>query len=187
MLPETPYIDIQARKAAIPGAGDERVAWTHTKDVARFVRKMVESMEPWPAKSIIVGDTISLNEILKIAQEARGKLSTNSLAKEKRRIKRKRREKKSVADPETAGTEFEVSHDSLSDLRAGKITEIPGYKATYDVFPKEMLLEMMAAIGVGMITGVFDLEAKGELINDRFPEVKPVRMREFIRSYWEGR
>lgn len=73
MLAEIPFIDIQAGKAAIPGNGDEnKVALTYTKDVAKFVRRAVESTDPWPQKSVIVGDSVTLNEILQAAEKARG-------------------------------------------------------------------------------------------------------------------
>ena len=71
MNPETPFIDIDARKAAIPGTDGEPVAWTLTRDVAKFVRKMVESDQPWPKKSLVVGDTVSFNEIVRLAETAR--------------------------------------------------------------------------------------------------------------------
>ena len=76
-------------------------------------------------------------------------------------------------------------HDTLEDLRAGKISEIPAYLALYDVFPKEMLLEMMAALGVGMITGVFDL--KGDLLNDKYSRIQPVKVSDFIKMHWKGK
>ncbi|KAL8865211.1 MAG: hypothetical protein Q9174_007012 [Haloplaca sp. 1 TL-2023] len=153
MTPETPFIDVDARKAAIPGTGDEPVAWTLTRDVAKFVRKMVESDQPWPKKSLVVGDTVSFNEIVRLAEEARG-------------------------------TKIDVVYDSLEDLRAGKISEIPAYQGLSDMFPKEMLLEMMAGLGVGMITGLFDL--KDEL-SEKYPDVKPTKMREFIEEHWQGK
>ena len=73
MHAETPFVDIDAHVAAIPGSGNDPVVWTYTKDVAKFLRKMVESKEPWPTKSKIVGDTVTINEILHIAEQVRGK------------------------------------------------------------------------------------------------------------------
>ena len=75
MLPEIPYIDIAARKAAIPGSGNDKVVFTYTKDVATFVRKVVESGEKWPRISQVVGDSVTFNEILEAAEKARGKLA----------------------------------------------------------------------------------------------------------------
>ena len=73
MSPEVPFIDIQACKAAIPGDGDEnKVVFTYTKDVARFVRKAVESSDAWPEKSVVVGDRVTMNEVLEAAEKARG-------------------------------------------------------------------------------------------------------------------
>ena len=72
MLPETPFIDIAARKAAIPGSGNDLVTWTYTKDVARYVLELVRSEDPWPAETLIEGDKASLNEVLAIAEQVRG-------------------------------------------------------------------------------------------------------------------
>ncbi|KAI4184728.1 MAG: hypothetical protein L6R41_004544 [Letrouitia leprolyta] len=154
MLPEIPYIDIGACKAAIPGTGDEKIVLTHTKDVAKFIRKMVESREKWPELTRIVGDTTTLNEVLEVAERVRGQ-------------------------------KFSTVHDSLSDLRRGKVSEIPAYIPLYDVMPKDMVLEMMAGFGVGMVTGLFAIE--GERINERYPEIEMVKMRDFIETHWAGR
>ncbi|KAL8724573.1 MAG: hypothetical protein Q9181_006766 [Wetmoreana brouardii] len=160
MTPEMPFVDMSALKAAIPGSGDDLVTWTLTRDVAKFVRKMVESDDPWPKRSQIVGDSVSFNEIVQLAEQARGRLLL-------------------------IGTKFDVVHDSLEDLRAGKISEIPAYLPLYEIFPKEMLLEMMAGLGVAMITGVFAF--KGELINDKFPDIQPAKLRDFIKTHWQGK
>ena len=77
-------------------------------------------------------------------------------------------------------------HDTLEDIRAGNISEIPAYGARRDLLPKEMLLEMMAALGVAMVTGVFDLE--GDALNDKYrSRIQPVKMRNFIQMHWERR
>ncbi|KAL8918181.1 MAG: hypothetical protein Q9208_007533 [Pyrenodesmia sp. 3 TL-2023] len=69
---EPPYIDIPAGKAAIPGSGNDKATVTYTKDVAKFVRKLVESTPKWPTHSLIAGDVVTLNEVVEAAQEARG-------------------------------------------------------------------------------------------------------------------
>lgn len=75
-MPEVPFIDVGNAKAAIPASGDETVVFTYTKDVARFVRKAVESEEKWPEKSIIVGDRFTLNDVVSVAEKVRGKPSS---------------------------------------------------------------------------------------------------------------
>lgn len=44
---------------------------------------------------------------------------------------------------------------------------------------------MMAAFGVAMVTGVFDLG--DDTLNKRFPDVETVKMGEFIEKYWKGK
>lgn len=49
------------------------VVFTYTKDVGRFVAGSLELPE-WPEKSFMVGDKVTLNELLRLAQDATGKL-----------------------------------------------------------------------------------------------------------------
>ena len=173
MLAEIPFIDIQAGKAAIPGDGDENlVALTYTKDVAKFVRRAVESMDPWPEKSVIFGDSVTLNEILHAAEKARGTLFSLLLMAY-------------FLGLTAAGVKFDVVYDSLENLRAGKITEIPAYLPVYEALPKEFFLEMMAGFGVAMVTGVFDLG--DDTLDKKYPDVQPMKMAEFISRYWAGK
>lgn len=50
---------------------------------------------------------------------------------------------------------------------------------------------MMAGLGIGMVTGIFDLagaaKGEGEMLNERFPEIRPVGMRAFIEGHWRGK
>lgn len=171
MLAEVPYIDIAAGKAAIPGSGNEKVVFTYTKDVAKFARKVIEANEPWSRTSVIIGDTITMNEALGIAEKARGTESGLALSKPTSLI--------------LTGIKFDVVYDTLEDLRAGRITEIPAYKALYPVYSKNEFLSMMSAFGVGMATGVFDL--KGASLNEKFGDVQPTKVVDFILKYWEGK
>lgn len=84
-----------------------------------------------------------------------------------------------------AGTKFDVVHDSLEDLRAGKISEIPAYVSLYNIVPKDFFLGMMAALGVAMITGVFSFE--GDLVNQKYPDIRLANVRDFIKEHWEGK
>jgi len=70
--PNTFYIDIPSKVAAIPGTGNNRIAFTYSEDVARFVAATLD-LKQWDQSYYIIGDTLSLNELLKLAQEATGK------------------------------------------------------------------------------------------------------------------
>lgn len=169
---QVPFFDFAAGKAAIPGNGDEnKVVFTHTKDVAKFVRKAVEEKDPWPEESFIVGDKVTPNEILQAAEKARGIQSFG--------LRRR------LALLIGTGIKFDVVHDSLEDLRAGKITEIPSYLSVYEAFPKEFWLGMMAAFGVAMITGVLDLGEDN--LNKKYPDIHPVKVADFITEHWAGK
>lgn len=64
-------LDIAADTAAIPGTGDNKVVFTHTWDVAKYVAKLVTSTE-WDKSSYIIGDKITWNEFVAIVEEAKG-------------------------------------------------------------------------------------------------------------------
>ncbi|RMJ19900.1 hypothetical protein CDV36_000427 [Fusarium kuroshium] len=66
-----PVIDIANAVAAIPGTGDEPVAFSYSIDVARVVARLLEISE-WQETTYIIGDKLSWNRLLELAQEARG-------------------------------------------------------------------------------------------------------------------
>ncbi|KAM0553380.1 hypothetical protein ACHAPJ_007394 [Fusarium lateritium] len=64
-------VDIPNEFAAIPGSGNELVVFTHTFDIARFVALLIGAPK-WDKESYIIGDKISWNQFLQIAEEAKG-------------------------------------------------------------------------------------------------------------------
>lgn len=78
MAPFTLVIDIPNNSAAIPGSGDVPVAFTHTRDVGKFVAAALD-LEKWEPQLFIVGDKVTWNDFLRFAEEARGNsLSLNA-------------------------------------------------------------------------------------------------------------
>ncbi|KAL6405283.1 nmrA-like family protein [Ilyonectria robusta] len=65
-------IDMKNCKAAIPGSGDDVLTMTHTSDVARAVVKLFDLGE-WPEYSFLAGDDITMNQMLALAENVRGK------------------------------------------------------------------------------------------------------------------
>ncbi|KAH7178844.1 hypothetical protein DER46DRAFT_570460 [Fusarium sp. MPI-SDFR-AT-0072] len=65
-------VDIANKAAAIPGSSQDKVAFTYSFDVARFVDALVNTEEKWPKYSIIIGRKITVNEIIAFAKDARG-------------------------------------------------------------------------------------------------------------------
>ncbi|KAH6987219.1 hypothetical protein EDB80DRAFT_756336 [Ilyonectria destructans] len=64
-------LDIESRRAAIPGTGNEVFSMTYSKDVARFVDRLVDEDE-WPEVSIVSGSDTTLNEMVAIAETVAG-------------------------------------------------------------------------------------------------------------------
>lgn len=78
MGPATMVVDIQHNIAAIPGSGDTPVIFTHTADLAKFVALMLDQ-EKWDPVTYVLGDRVTWNEFLRLAEEAMGKSYTPSL------------------------------------------------------------------------------------------------------------
>ncbi|KAF5004114.1 hypothetical protein FDECE_9387 [Fusarium decemcellulare] len=64
-------VDIEHNTAAIPGTGDTPVTFTHTFDVAEFVAASLD-LPKWDRESYVVGDTVTWNEFLRIAEKVKG-------------------------------------------------------------------------------------------------------------------
>ncbi|KAI1324805.1 NAD(P)-binding protein [Xylariaceae sp. FL0255] len=71
MRPASLVLDIQNNAAVIPGAGNTRVGFAHTSDVAKYVTAAMD-LEKWEREYNLVVDNITLNEFLALAENARG-------------------------------------------------------------------------------------------------------------------
>ncbi|TEA19773.1 Oxidoreductase BOA1 [Colletotrichum sidae] len=71
MTPLALFVDIPGHAAAIPGTGDVPAVFTHTRDVARFVAAALD-LDEWEPEFYVVGDKLTLNELLGIAESAKG-------------------------------------------------------------------------------------------------------------------
>lgn len=64
-------IDMKSRKAAIPGTGNEPVAFTYSYDVAKFVSKILD-MNEWQETTYCYGEIMTWNEFIKVAEDVTG-------------------------------------------------------------------------------------------------------------------
>ncbi|KAI1046251.1 hypothetical protein LB505_013038 [Fusarium chuoi] len=144
-------VDIANDFSAIPGSGNELVAFTHTFDIARFVAALVGASK-WDKESYIIGDKVSWNQFVQYAEEAKG-------------------------------VKFTITHDSIEDLKAGKITELPSHPHMYPFIPKPMLQGLLAAFGRMFVEGVFDFKPERTL-NEEFPEVKARKIKDLLFEAW---
>ncbi|KAI9152348.1 transporter [Paramyrothecium foliicola] len=75
-------LDVPNAAAGILGTGNEPMVFTYTLDVAKFVEAALD-LEQWPAELRITGTRLTFNELVAMAEEARGK---NSQLHDKTRI-----------------------------------------------------------------------------------------------------
>ena len=71
LAPYTFGINIAAREAAIPGDGNDVICMTYTRDMAIYVVKILD-LDKWPEFSVMVGDEVTYNQILGMAEEITG-------------------------------------------------------------------------------------------------------------------
>ncbi|OCK78685.1 NAD(P)-binding protein [Lepidopterella palustris CBS 459.81] len=71
MPPLTWAVDMAHNAAAIPGSGYDPIVFTHTFDVAKFIVASV-GREKWPERSVIIGEKMTWNEFVNVAEEVKG-------------------------------------------------------------------------------------------------------------------
>ncbi|GKT56081.1 NmrA-like family protein [Colletotrichum tofieldiae] len=145
------FIDVANDVASIPGSGEVPVVFTHTFDVARFVAALLEHPN-WRPESYIIGDKITFNDLVRLAEEIKGNV-------------------------------FTVVYDSVEDLKANKMTELPSHHEIYKFYPKEMLHSFLALFGLECERGQANLNPTHTL-NDDFPDIKPASAREILEKGW---
>lgn len=74
------FVDIAHNSAAIPGDGNTPIVFTHTSDVAKFLVASLELAE-WREESYVIGKKITLNELVELAETAKGKISIEEAEK----------------------------------------------------------------------------------------------------------
>lgn len=79
------------------------------------------------------------------------------------------------------GRKFQVTYDSLEQIQSGDVTVPPqpvGMESSSDE-----LKEMTALVSRLTVNNVFQLP--NDRLTARFPEVKPMVMREFLQKAWQ--
>ncbi|PYH49127.1 uncharacterized protein BP01DRAFT_352646 [Aspergillus saccharolyticus JOP 1030-1] len=83
---------------------------------------------------------------------------------------------------EVRGRKFSVVYDSAEKINQGQVT-VPAVPPGYT---EEEAHEVTQLVSRLTIAKVFDLPIEGRL-NARFPDIKPLRMKEFLERAWRGR
>ena len=64
-------VDIASKHAALPGTGDEPLAFTYSFDVAKFVSAFL-NLPKWEELTYCYGERMTWNEFIKVAEEVTG-------------------------------------------------------------------------------------------------------------------
>lgn len=148
LQPFTFGIDISSGAAAIPGDGNNVICMTYTYDMATYLVKVLD-LDEWPEFTVIVGDEVTYNQVLGMAEEFTGK-------------------------------KFKVTYDSLEQIKSGDVTVPPQPEGME--YSSDELKEATALVSRLTVNNVFQLP--GDRLNTRFPEVKPITMRQFLQNAW---
>ncbi|KAL7929216.1 hypothetical protein V8C35DRAFT_331885 [Trichoderma chlorosporum] len=151
MPPVVAVVDMRHNVAAIPDSGDTPVTFTHSFDVAKFTDRVLD-LDTWDPEYFIVGDSVTWNTFVEIAEEAKG-------------------------------VKFKKIYDSIDDLKQGLVTELPSLTEAlpHMPIPREVLLAFSAAFGLMFDDGTMNLDETNSL-NKRFPDIKPLKVRDAIRA-----
>lgn len=83
------------------------------------------------------------------------------------------------------GTKFNVAYDSVEKLKLGQTTELPAQVPSYPFFPKEPQQAMAAAFGLWFEHGICDLKPTKAFLNETFPDIKPLKVKEMLDKAWK--
>ncbi|CAD0021147.1 hypothetical protein D6C86_03754 [Aureobasidium pullulans] len=166
-------IDVDNKAATIPGSGDDKMVFTYTYDVARFVAEVL-TLPKWDEITTIVGDRVTLNEFVQLAEEARGTTVSSSMLYD------------TTLTTLPPGTKFNVVYDDMDKLKTFQTSELPSHASIYPYFPKEKLQYMFAAFGMWAVGGYFNLP-EDKAINHKFPNIKPLSVKQMLETSWQNR
>ena len=169
--PFTFGIDMQNCQAAIPGDGNVPLSLTYSRDLARFVVRTLD-LDEWPEFSIGVGDGLTFNQMLRLAEEARGKFAGSShLIRNDELIL-------------VVGKEFQVTYDSVEKVNEGEVTMLPIPKGA--PFSEDEMKEYNALFGQLTLREAFHVQTENRL-NSKFPDLVPLNFQQFLDEAWRGR
>lgn len=74
LFPVAFMVDVFSAVAGLPGDGNSKIAFTCSKDVARYVVALLDVPgENWPQDVICFGEKLTGNELVRLAEDIRGR------------------------------------------------------------------------------------------------------------------
>ncbi|KAJ4256886.1 hypothetical protein NW762_008982 [Fusarium torreyae] len=66
------FLDMENKRAAVPGNGDAKISVTYSEDLARFIVRLLDEDSKWPKRGLLPGSDISANELIASAEKVTG-------------------------------------------------------------------------------------------------------------------
>ena len=82
-----------------------------------------------------------------------------------------------------ARSDIEFQDDDVEILKRFAITELPDHQDLYAYFPKKAFQWFMSIFELYTTDGTSCVSKEGSL-NERFPDIKPLTVRELLERYW---
>lgn len=163
-------VDMTSRKAAIPGTGEEPMAFIYSYDMAKFVKAFLD-VNDWNETTFCYGEKITWNAFIQTAEEITGRL-LSYVPSIRIRLE---------LTCELLGTPFEVVYDSAEKLANFQVTELPSHKYEHAAskMPKAVARQLLALLGHWTTEGQFDIPIEKSL-NRRFLDIKPLTIRDVL-------
>lgn len=144
--------DVENASAKLPGDGSTHIVYTRAEDIGRFVAASLD-LEHWPECSQMRGDRLRLNEVVKLAEEVRGKkFNVTYVSEEQILAKINSSERSTLKHPDAQFSSFDL-----------------------EKFLNQWLLECLRDNPVGF---------EGKNLNELCPQVQPMGVAEFLRTWW---
>lgn len=86
-----------------------------------------------------------------------------------------------------AGGKFDVRYDSVADLAAGNMRELPNHVEAYAFFPKPALRGLYTALCLSMANGGFNYPVEKSINARKFPDFKMLTVKEMLQQTWGAR
>jgi hypothetical protein len=144
----TLMLDVKNNTAALPNKGEARITITYSRDIAKYIPKLL-TLKQWEQAYFIVGDVKSWNEIVAAAEAGKGvKFDV-------------------TYDPVEKLKQGQVTelpgHARAYELFGGREKALP------------VVQGLFAQYGLWMEEGVFTYQG-GAKLNDLFPEIEPLSL-----------
>ena len=155
LAPVYTLVDMAHNAASIPASGDVPVVFTHTFDIGEYVAGLLDMPEStWLKECVIIGEKLSLNDFLKVAEQVKGVRFETARDKE---------------ESLRAGKVTDLPiHKDFEQLKA--------------FGGREIMQRVLANLGLLIEAGDFDLD-ESICINDKFPNIEPRKVRDVMAPW----